>query len=369
MKMLACLERHHVFFHFRTLHVMNVISKTALHPTLIFQLHEAGNCLRHQLTASRLTLAILAMCLVSLVCGSVQAQADMEGVSKLDPRGQAMWNRHWPIAARCYIIFDEDYRCIRGYNERYPSSRSMTVTDLLRKDKGYVMRLRTWRGTTVEQRVNLSRAEAEAQAMALPEMAVGHYGYIHSVEVERILSPDAMIVRNVWLVDAQALYRSRDEDRDKLSREYDHGVASQLADEIYQHRVRLANLQDQPVFKREFVLQGFPTERLASGMRWSGPRDGGLQIALLSVRDIEDNWSPNQGRRRMLVATPVGRLRTGLNQEQFLDLLKKRGMTPKDLVDVVEEANRSVVRDVEKNMVDAIEAKAAPVAPPDDNVQ
>lgn len=346
---------------------MNVISKTAITTSFLSHPHHAGERRVLPVLASPLAMALLVVCLLLGVTAPAQAQNDVNDVTKLDARGQAMWNRHWQIAARCYIIFDDDYRCIRGYNERYPSSRGMTVSDLLRKDKGYVMRLRTWRGTTVEQRINLSRAEAEAQAMALPEMAVGHYGYIHSVEVERILSPDAMIVRNVWLVDSQALYRSRDDDRDKLAREYDHGVASQLADEIYQHRVRLANLQEQAVFKREFVLQGFSTNRLASGMRWTGPRDGGLQIALLSVRDIEDNWSPNQGRRRMLVAAPVAHLRSGLNQEEFLALLKKRGMTPRNLVDVIEEANRSVVRDVEKNMVDAIEAKASPVAPPDDN--
>lgn len=324
----------------------------------------------------RLLLLVLMSAVVIGPVSNVLAQAETEVAStdgkaqdnsedKLDARAQAMWNRHWQLAARCYIVFDDDYLCIRGYNERFPSSRGVTVSDLLRRDKGYTIRLRTHRGTNVEQRIMLSRAEAEAQAMALPEMAVGQYGFIHSVGVERILSPDAMVVRDVWLVDAQALHRARDDDRNRFSQEYDYNIASQLADEVYQHRMRLANLQQQPVFSREFVLQGFPTQSLASGMRWQGPGDGGLQIAILTVRDVEDNWSPDKGRRRMLVAAPVGRLRTGLKLDQFLDLLKKRGMTRKNLVEVIDEANRSVIRDVEKNMVDSIEAKAMPVEPPD----
>lgn len=347
--------------------------ETSLQDIHFFGVRMLASKRRH---VSRQLLMALALCLTLLptqilLAGDDEAAKNQETpevkkTQELSPRGKAMWNRHWSIAAKSYIVFNNEYLCIRGYNERYPSSRSVTVTDLLRRDKGYTMRLRTRRGTTVDQRVTLSRAEAEAQAMALPEMAVGQYGFIHSVLVERILSPDAMIVRDVWLVDAQALHRARDDDRNRFSQDYDYSVASQLADEVYLNRLRLANTQQQAVFSREFVLQGFPTESLASGMRWSGPRDGGLQIALLTVRDVDDNMSPEKGRRRMLVAAPVGRLRNGLNSEQFMDLLKQRGMTPNELVDVIDEANRSIVRDIEKSMVDAIESKATPVEPPDD---
>lgn len=306
--------------------------------------------------AATLLFALLACLLGMMQPVHAQETGEPASLKDLSPRAQAIWNRHWPLAARNYIIFNEEYLCVRGYNDRYPSSKGMTVTDLLKRDKGYVMRLRNRRGMTIEQRITLSRVEAEAMAMALPQMAVGHYGFIHSVEVERILGPDAMVVRNLWLIDAQAMNRARDDDRQRLTNDFDWNIASQIADELYQNRVRLADMQQQAVFNREFVLRGFPTERLASGMRWAGPGGAGLQIAILSVQDVEDNWSPDRGVRRMLVAIPGQRLRNGLNRDQFLDLLARRKMTPQQLVEVVEEANRSVVRDVEKSMVDAIEA-------------
>lgn len=312
-----------------------------------------------------MVLMVLALMIILTTVASAQTKDAADPVAKLDPRAKAIWTRFWPLAAKSYIRFNNEYLCIRGYNDRYPSSRGISVADLLRRDKGYTIRLRSRRGASVEQRITLSRAEAEAQAMALPQMAVGQYGFIHSVKVERILTPDAMIVRDIWLVDAQALYRARDDDRNQLAQDYDYSVASQLADAIYQYRLNLATTQDQDVFSREFLLEGYPTQGLASGMRWTGPRDGGLQIVMLTVRDVEDNWSPEKGRRRMLVAAPVVKLRTGLNLDQFMDLLKTRDMTPQSLVDVIDDASRSVVHDIEKSMVDAIEAKAAPVAPPD----
>jgi hypothetical protein len=285
---------------------------------------------------------------------------------KLDPRSQAVWSRYWQKAAANYIKFNGEYLCIRGYNERYPSSKGVTVNDLLRRDKGYVMRLRTRRGNTAEQRVSLSRAEAEALAMVLPELAVGNYGFIHSVEVERILGPTSMIVRSIWLVDAQAVYRARDDDRSRLMADYDGSSASQLVDELYQNRIRLVDAQQQAVFSKELVLEGFPTDQLASGMRWRGPGEGGLQIAILAVRDIQGNGQTGRGHRRMLVAAPVGRLRTGLNREEFDQLLAQRKMTHKDLVAVIDDASRGVLRDVEKSMIDAIEAKAPAQQQPDE---
>lgn len=313
-------------------------------------------------------LGLVVVLLAWLCVPAVPVMADddkaSDALKDLSPRAQAIWNRHWPIAARNYIVFNDEYLCVRGYSDRYPSSKGMTVSDLLRRDKGYVMRLRNRRGMTSEQRIMLSRAEAEAMAMALPQMAVGHYGFIHSVEVERILGPDAMVVRNLWLIDAQALNRARDDDRQRLTNDFDWNIASQIADELYQNRTRLADIQQQAVFNREFVLRGFSTDSLASGMRWSGPGGAGLQIALLTVQDVEDNWSPDRGVRRMLVAIPGQRLRNGLNRDQFLELLARRKLTPQAIVEVVEEANRSVVRDVEKSMVDAIEA-AGPTPPAD----
>jgi hypothetical protein len=180
--------------------------------------------------------------------------------------------------------------------------------------------------------------------------------------VERILGPDAMVVRNIWLIDPQAVRRAQDDERSRLNQEYDWRIANELADALYVHRNNLLTLQQQPVFSREFVLRGYPTDSLSSGMRWSGPREGELQIALLTVQDVDDNWSADRGRRRMLVAIPVNRLRTGLNHEQFLALLTQRQIKPQELITVIQEANRSVTRDIARSLVDAIEARATPAA-------
>jgi hypothetical protein len=309
-----------------------------------------------------LCLLMLVALLMSAAPAHAQQRSEDTTIEGFDARSQALWNRNWQLAAKNYILFNGEFVCIRGFNERYPSSRGVRVADLMSRDKGKIVRVRNRRGFTVEYRVVLSRPEAEAQAMALPEMAVGQYGYIHSVEVERILSPDAMVVRNVWLIDPQAVKRSQDDERSRLNQEYDWRVANELAEALFVHRNNLQNIQQQAVFSREFVLRGYPTDSLSSGMRWSGPREGELQIALLTVQDIDDNWSADRGKRRMLVAIPVNRLRNGLNHEQFLALLTQRQIKPQDLITVIQDANRSVMRDIEKSLVDAIEARAKPAS-------
>jgi hypothetical protein len=118
-------------------------------------------------------LCMLLLLLVLLIPGQhVQAQPRTEDttVEGFDARSQTLWNRNWQQAAKNYILFNGEFVCIRGFNERYPSSRGVRVADLLSRDKGKIVRVRNRRGFSVEYRVVLPRPEAEAQAMALPDM-------------------------------------------------------------------------------------------------------------------------------------------------------------------------------------------------------
>jgi len=313
---------------------------------------------------------LIAFVLVGPCVGqTTQASTNREAAKKKDPLSglspisRSYWRRYWKTFASNYVQFGEDVLCIRGYNPKYPSSRGKTVKDVLRANRsGYTAKARGYRGAERTERVNMPAADAQVEAMVLPELSIGQYGWIYSVRIERVLGDDDMVVRDVRRINCDDYRRDRDNDRSELSRRYNNWkLAGELTDYMYKNRDALC--RDEWSGRSTYLrLQGFDTSGLTSGMTWRGKKDGGIHLAILGLITADSDkgrryheWSDG---RRLLVAVPTSRLKEGLTEKQFRDLIQKRGFTLQSFIDLVEKERRSSSSNYKDKVLDALEAAA-----------
>ncbi len=274
-------------------------------------------------------------------------------VEALDPKARSYWRRYWQTVASGYVRFDDQFLCIRGYNPRYPNSRGVTVDDVLKQAGRTEIEAKSWQGT-MRMTVSMPQEEAQLQAMALPDLTVGQYGWIYSLRVERVLGPQDMVVRELRLLDCDEVRRAREDQHKDLREKKGWELASKVVDYMYTLRDR--ECRGQSAFSEQNQLlraQGFSTEGLATGSIWRGPRGRGVQVAIIGVTD-----TPGIGRTLILV--PVEQLERGLDEDQFIQLLKERGLTIKAMADLIESQVRSRgSSNLRSTMIDVLEEAAA----------
>jgi len=202
-------------------------------------------------------------------------------------------------------------------------------------------------------------AECEALAMSLRAMAVGEYGYLRSVEIVEILGPNDMIVEEAKLIDADALDKAEDADRDRLEREgYDRNAIDAYIGVTYAQRRALEERQDDRDFDEPFHLSGYATEGLKKKQRWFGPDDKGIHIALVGYEAYGESRR-RQGHRMVAIDPAVVGL--GVDEATFVAFLAQRGMTPPRFVELLhDELTAARERDDADR---AVFAKLLPVDP------
>ncbi len=271
----------------------------------------------------------------TLTCWVLLAQLMSSGVSAvegLDPQTQQLWDRHWRVFAQKCAEFEGEYLCSPKYDRRYPSSTGMTLRQAEAK---LSEKIRVGgSGIVMTKTVRMPVAEARAMVFPIPKMKVGEYGLLASVEVDEVLSPRSMLVTDVFLIDPVVMRRDYRADRAKARQAQDSKAAEASLAYVYTRRdAVLARQKDKKHRKIVLRLEGFSTDGLSEGERWTGPRGEGL--AVLLVRP--EVYGSKRRVRQRLVAVSVKKVRWGLDEAGFIKLLESRGLDPRGFVELVME--------------------------------
>lgn len=274
-------------------------------------------------------------------------------------QGRATFDTLWKEYATRYVKRESEYYAVPGYDTSFPSSRGITVDQVLDKHQGTQTLDRVGYSMPLRKVTLIQRAEAEAVAMPIPWVAPGQYGYVRSVYIEKILGPDQMLVRDIELVDATELKKEVELRKKSVT---DSGDQNAI-DRAYAERTKLADRQKENAFRSPILLTGYSTENLTEKSRWLGPNAGsgkiGMQLAV--VRAVTEVKSPGSNKaykvplRKFYEAVPAEKLKEGITKEQFEELLAQRGLTVAAFVEMVEAELRREPKLAAARVVERIE--------------
>lgn len=320
--------------------------------------------------------------------------ADPSAVGPVSPEAAAAltnmkqkdaFTKFWSTYARAFIPWNDDYVSLPTYNPLHPNSSGLSADQV--KDK--MTKTVTVQDLNVrkQQAITPPYPEIQAAAMTIPSMEVGQYGYIHSFKVDKILGPDEMLVKDIWLIDADATLKEKQaiileaerkakaigdsneairrantsNNNNSNNNNYNNAnfgpnastLMAAAREEInarYTEREKVINRNRTGGFTGPFKVKGYPTSGVLEGQRWTGPSSAvgktgqGMQIAVIRVVENKpaerqnnsfNRFGVSDPKTRMLEITPTYSFRTGLNQEAFVTMLAKRSITPDQFVDMV----------------------------------
>lgn len=266
--------------------------------------------------------------IVAVVLASVTGVA--VAAEGLDERTRPLWERHWRVYAQRCAQFEDGFLCCPAYERRYPSSAGMTVRQAEVKLSQKV-KVRGG-GLVVTRTVKMPIGEAEAVALPIRKLSVGEYGFLASVEVDKVLGPKSMVVKNLYLIDPIRLRRDYRDDRARAGRADDRGASESELERMYTRRNALVERQKQKRHRAVVLrLEGFSTDGLTRGDRWGGPDGEGIQVVIVKPETYGSERRPKQ----RLVAVSFSAVRWGLDERGFVRLLSGRGLDPLGFVGLV----------------------------------
>lgn len=291
-----------------------------------------------------ISLILFALLVLTVATPTIAADRDTE----------LNWKRHWRnYARRCVQVGNRFYTC-GLYESQYPSSRGVTA-QMVREKTSVEIKERSGTNVTIRRHLTRLNEEIDIVTKALPAMAVGQYGWIHSAKVELIGNASGMIVDDVWVIDTEEYKRQKDEEEEKIERVLKGRDASEVLDWRFEFRDAAYKSQRDRAWRRPIKLLGFSTIGLQKDQRWIGktnprPTDKpGVEIAIVDEEEPESKSSRPSSRKRdgMLVAVPLDLFKRGITDEkQFLELLKSKGFTKEKFVELVLEERRANARDL-----------------------
>lgn len=303
-----------------------------------------------------------------------------------------------------YIPFGDDYAPLRSFDASKPSSRGATVDDLI-KSSAKTVREQLTKNMVRERTVQLTAVEAAALAYPLPNLAPGNYGYVLGGTVQKVIDKDTVILSDIQLINEEELRRLKEDtereaqrrernNKDRANDTYDSD--RRASDKGFEQRTRLADLQREGTFRVRVRLHGFSTESAVEKSRWNGPprsnvksvptaepagpNNSQLHIAIVGVGE-EDDKKPAQanapakqasgpptvgqsnkttGKRsgkRVYEAVPVEYFVKGITEDEFKDLLVKRGISQQEFLELAQKEIRRNPDEAPDRIVDAIERK------------
>ncbi len=233
-----------------------------------------------------------------------------------------LYRRNWPVYAGKCAIFEGGYIACPNYDPRYPSSLNKTPDQLIHESRR-TERVSMGGGLIRPVTLMMHRDDADAVAKALPDLSVGAYGHLHSVQVTRVIGPREMEVGSPWLIDENDLDQQVSDVRAKLQRQ--RVPAATVEKRIEQHfgeRLKLAERQKDQAWRSRIRVVGFDTSRVTANKRWTGPK-GGLQMAIVK----EEPPTGRYERMSTFVAVPVAAFGRGISEDQFSEMLAARDHT------------------------------------------
>lgn len=293
----------------------------------------------------------------SLLASTAQAQFEVQPEKSklvdpalsLDANSRLAWNREWSLYASRYTKIGDEYYACAKYLPAYPSSSHVTPEALVQRNT----RTRTIRLTgnmSRDIKVAPNLVDAQAAAPALPSLAFGEYGHVHSVEIVLITGPQEMIVRQIWLIDEDKLKNEIDKLNAKAQERRDRAGTSrrdetddiesnfQFRTQLVDHQRKQRDFRSQPV-----LLVGYDTGKLKADQRWDGPSSEGLELAIAGPKTIAYTRS-SSGRPRdleVVVALPVSQFKGRLSRDEFVTMLATRDLTLKQFVDFSTEEKKN----------------------------
>jgi hypothetical protein len=273
---------------------------------------------------------MMAVTLLLLWSGAAQAQ-EGPAVEGMDGRTHDLWQRHWRRFAVKMIAFEDDYVAMPLWEPRFPSSRHMSV-EMYRKSKTVVLRERFSGAMVRPVEIVPPVEDGRVGAMSIPQMAPGHYGHVHSFAVVEVLGPEEMLIQDVWIVDPNVLSQDRTAYEQDMRRRGDARQASEATKLAFEARDAALSAQRDRSFRSPMRLVGFSTQGLSPGDRWPN-RGEALAVSIAVVgQEVPGGRGFGSSRPRLIVA-PASWFHRNLTEPQFIDMLKKREMTPSAFVD------------------------------------
>lgn len=261
------------------------------------------------------------------------------------------FSSNWRKYARHGCEIEGFYAYFPKYDRRYESSLNQSTSQVM--DEMTERWEENAGNLIIKKSKRPPREDAEAFAKALPDMKIGSYGWVDSVEIVKVIDRDEMYVREIWLVDKDKLRKEYASEQEKIERRNGDEAAEEELKFDYAARIKLKDLQEQRQtgFTDTFRLTGFDTRGLRVGSRWHGPNNEGFQVGVVrwevpKVEDEEAEAGDEDDRRRsrsrrrdpdpIRVLAPIEEpMRESLNEEQFKKMLLDRGMTVTGFVDLL----------------------------------
>jgi hypothetical protein len=278
-----------------------------------------------------LALGLLSASAITLAAPAAPASVEVE---------QA-WQKNWKNYARRSIKLRDRFYTCSTFETIYPSSKGVTTTGLRQKTAKDVTE-RFGSNAKVKKVLVRPTEEIEIVAKALPEVALGHYGTVHSAQILEILGPDEMIVNEIWLLSPTQLQEDKEKEQEKLVKA---GLEKQDIKEVlewmFEARDSYAVKQRDRSFRNPLLLRGFSTVGLAKGDRWSGKDKTAPQVAVVGVESIIPPSSRTRRPVQIGVAVPAELFVKGIaDEKEFLALLESRGFTKESFIALVQEEKK-----------------------------
>jgi len=270
--------------------------------------------------------------LVSGFTGGIDGAGVASAAVDLDTQTNQLWERHWRVYAQRCAEFEGEYICAPKYDRRYPSSSGITVRQA---EAELSKKVRVGGSGVVRTKIiKMPVQEAESMALPIPKIKIGEYGVLVSAEIVEVLGPKSMVVEDLYLIDPAVYRRDYRADRAKAKQAEDDDAAEAELAHIYTHRDALVERQKDKRHKRIVLrLEGYATDGLSEGDRWTGPREQGFSVLIASA----EYYSKQRRPKKRAVAVAVDQVKWGLQEDAFIRLLEARGLTPKDFIDLVME--------------------------------
>ncbi|MEM9294657.1 MAG: hypothetical protein AAGA57_02555 [Planctomycetota bacterium] len=269
--------------------------------------------------------------------GSIADDLAVRGRLALDamsPGERSDWGSLWPRFAGAFRMTDEGPVVLPTYSRRYENSTAQSAA-AARGSLDASIDTRDRNGEAARRSVSVPLAEGRALSRILPDLALGSYGWVESVEVGEVVGPRDAVVTSVRLIDLDAL-------RERKRREMDDASGREERDEVdvrYAQREAVGERQRDRAYRTAMRLSGFETAGLIPGERYAGPGGEGLHVAVVRVEDADDGPSRVKP-RRVLLSVEAYRKAPRLDEAQFAGWLARVGMTPAELVERYRAARR-----------------------------
>lgn len=303
-------------------------------------------------------LALILLVVIGFAPADAQArQTELDG-SPIPDAIYGSFNANWRKYANFASEIEGGFLVIPKYDRRLESSRGINTTQAMDQLK-VEQEVRT--GNLVRKRTKFpDRDDAEAYSKALPDLSIGSYGWIASVEVVEIIDRKQLIVKEVWLINTPKLRAEYEKEKVRSARENNGEPNMDLLRFNYAERIKLTKQQEDrdEGFEREFRLVGFDTRGLRVGERWKGPNDEGFQVAVAKWEQPEPKEDESRRRRKpepRLVLTEVESLmRKTLDEQGFKGLLAEREMTVAAFVDLLRTVRENDRKNADERIFNAL---------------